>query len=207
VTGASGLGTSFTYTYDRNGNRRTKAGGTTTLTYTYDRTDQLRTVGNGVLADATFAYTAYGDLTTKVEKASGGAWQTTAYSYDLAGRLTAIDGPAAGTADDVDFTFDALGRFKQRQLAGSIDTYGYAGTTETVVRVTTSGGSDVTSLVDAAGNRLAAEAGSTLNWFLPDPHGNVAAALSSDVLALGPAPRIGRIMRSSGAVNIARSMT
>jgi hypothetical protein len=129
VTGASGLGTSFTYTYDRNGNRKTKADGTTTLSSTYDRTDQLRTVGNGVLADAAFTYNSYGDLTTKVEKASGGAWQTTAYAYDLAGKLTAIDGPAAGTADDVDFTFDALGRFRTRVLAGSSDTYGYLGTT------------------------------------------------------------------------------
>jgi RHS repeat-associated protein len=180
VTGASGLGTSWTYTYDRNGNRKSKADGTTTLTYTYDRTDQLRTVGNGVLADAAFTYNAYGDLTSKVERASGGAWQTTTHSYDLAGKLTGLDGPVAGSGDAATFTFDALGRFKTRVLSGSTDTYSYLGTTETVLRINNSVGGITDSLVDSAGNRLAVKAGSTLNWFLPDPHGNVAAALSSN---------------------------
>jgi RHS repeat-associated protein len=180
VTGASGLGTAFTYTYDRNGNRKTKSDGTTTLTSTYDRTDQLRTIGNGVLADATFTYNAYGDLTAKVERPTGGAWQTTTHTYDLAGKLTGLDGPAAGTGDAATFTFDALGRFRTRVLSGSTDTYSYLGTTETVLRIANSGGTTTDSLVDSAGTRLGVAAGSTLNWFLPDPHGNVAAALSSD---------------------------
>jgi RHS repeat-associated protein len=180
VTGASGLGTAFTYTYDRNGNRKTKSDGTTTLTSTYDRTDQLRTIGNGVLADATFTYNAYGDLTAKVERPTGGAWQTTTHTYDLAGKLTGIDGPAAGSGDAAAFTFDALGRFRTRVLSGSTDTYSYLGTTETVLRIANSGGTTTDSLVDSAGNRLGVLSGSTLNWFLPDPHGNVAAALSSD---------------------------
>jgi hypothetical protein len=43
---------------------------------------------------------------------------------------------------------------------------------------TTSGTID--SLVDTAGNRLGADAGATMTWFLPDLHGNVAGQLSSD---------------------------
>jgi RHS repeat-associated protein len=39
---------------------------------------------------------------------------------------------------------------------------------------------DTDSIVDAAGNRLGVKQGSTVNWFLPDLHGNIAASLQSD---------------------------
>ena len=101
-----------------------------------------------------------------------------ALGYDLGGKLTGID--AAGTANDATFGFDALGRTWQRNLTGSTDTYSFVGSTETVARISNSSGPVVTdSIVDVAGDRLGVKQGSTVNWFLPDPHGDIAASLSS----------------------------
>ena len=100
-------------------------------------------------------------------------------TYDPAGKMTAID--AAGTANDATFTFDALGRFRTRVLAGSTDTYSYAGTSETVVRISNSSGPTVTdSIVSPAGDRLGTARARTVNWLLPDLHGNVGASHRRD---------------------------
>lgn len=55
--------------------------------------------------------------------------------------------------------------------------YADVGTSETVTRIASSAGGTLASLVTSAGDRLAVADGTTLNWLLPDLHGNVAAAL------------------------------
>src|SRR5699024_2331265 len=99
--------------------------------------------------------------------------------YDVTGRLTAIDRP--GTADDVAFGLDALGRFRTRTAGGRTDTDSYAGASETAVRITTSGTGARTldSPVDIAGNRLGLADGTTLTWPLPVLHGSTAATLAA----------------------------
>jgi RHS repeat-associated protein len=101
----------------------------------------------------------------------------TAMTYDLDDHLTAID--ATGSANDATFTIDALGRFRTRVLASSTDTYSYVGTSETVTRIANSGGTTTDSVVRPAGDRLGVKVSSTVNWFLPDLHGDIAASLDS----------------------------
>jgi RHS repeat-associated protein len=176
LTGSSGLATgSRSYTYDRDGNRRTKTEGGVTFTYTVDRTDQLVSVIKTGGTTQSFTYDARGNLTGDAQTGTG----VTTYTYDLANKLTGID--AAGTANDAAFTFDALGRFATRVLGGgtSTDTYSYAGTDEIVIRIATSTGTTTDSVVSSAGDRLGAKAGTTLNWFLPDLHGSIAASLDA----------------------------
>ena len=48
---------------------------------------------------------------------------------------------------------------------------------------------DTDSIVDPAGDRLGVKQGASVNWFLPDLHGNVAASLQSDELKLTNAIR------------------
>jgi RHS repeat-associated protein len=61
-----------------------------------------------------------------------------------------------------------------------VDTYSYVGTSETVARIHNSvGPTDTNSLVDVAGDRLGVKQGTTLNWFLPDAHGDIAASLDN----------------------------
>jgi hypothetical protein len=119
-------------------------------------------------------YDPYANLTSDAESISS----VSAMTYDLADKLTGIN--AAGSANDATFTFDALGRFRTRVLAGSTDTYRYAGTSETVLRISNSSGPTVTdSIVSPAGDRLGVKAGATLNWLLPELHGNTGAALDA----------------------------
>jgi RHS repeat-associated protein len=182
VTGGSDLATpNRVYSYDRDGNRKTKSEGGVTFTYLHDRTDQLISVQKGALGTQNFAYDTFGNLTTNAET---GVAVTTS-TYDKAGKLTGID--TAGSATKTAFTFDALGRFATRKIGPtgsptSTDTYSYVGGSETVARIHTVAGAttDTDSIVDAAGNRLGVKQGSTVNWFLPDLHGNIAASLQSD---------------------------
>ncbi|HEY7589880.1 MAG TPA: RHS repeat-associated core domain-containing protein [Candidatus Limnocylindrales bacterium] len=62
---------------------------------------------------------------------------------------------------------------------GSVDTYSYVGSSEVVTRIANSAGGTVDSIVDADGNRLGTDGGSSMNWFVPDLHGNVAALLEA----------------------------
>ena len=98
-------------------------------------------------------------------------------TYDLDDHLTGIN--PAGTADDVTFTLDALGRFRTRVLATSTDTYSYLDTSETVTRIANSVGGTTDSIVSSTGDRLGVRVGATVNWFLPDLHGDIAASLDS----------------------------
>ncbi|HEY7130874.1 MAG TPA: NB-ARC domain-containing protein, partial [Candidatus Limnocylindrales bacterium] len=64
----------------------------------------------------------------------------------------------------------------------SVDTHSYVGPTETVDRISnlTSGVTTNTdSLVGPGGDRLGVKVGGSVNWFLPDPHGDIAASLNA----------------------------
>jgi RHS repeat-associated protein len=74
-------------------------------------------------------------------------------------------------------------------LATSTDTYGYVGTTETVARIANSTGGTTDSIVTPAGDRLGVKVGSTVNWFVPDLHGDIAGSLTSDETKLANAIR------------------
>jgi RHS repeat-associated protein len=160
------------YEYDLDSNRVKRVDGGVSWTSVFDRTDQLVSVTTSAVT-TNFAYDAYGNLTTNAE--SGAA--VTAMTYNLDDTLTKIDGP--GTNDEATFTIDALGRLKTRLLSSSssTDTYSYAGTSETVVRIANSAGTTTDSITTPSGDRLGVKVGSAVNWFVPDLHGNVAASL------------------------------
>ena len=192
VIGSSGLATpNRAYTYDRDSNRKTKSEGGVTFTYAYDRTDQLVSVQKGALGTQSFTYDTFGNLTGNAE--TGVA--VTTNTYDKGGKLTGID--TGGSATKTTFAFDALGRFATRKIGPtgsptSTDTYSYVGGSETVARISTLASSTTTitdSLVDPAGDRLGVKVGSSVNWFVPDLHGNVAASLQSDELKVSNAIR------------------
>ena len=184
VTGSTGLALARSYTYDLDGNRVTKVEGGVTFAYVFDRTDQQVSVIKTGGTTQTFAYDAYGNLTGDAETAAA----VSAMTYDLGDKLTKID--PTGTTNDATFTFDALGRFRTRVLASSTDTYSYAGTSETVLRISNSSGPTVTdSIVSPAGDRLGINVGGTLNWLLPDLHGNVGASLKADETTITNATR------------------
>lgn len=83
-------GTVFqTYAYDTNGNRIQARSGGVTVSGAYDNQDRLRTYGN-----ATYSYTANGELATKVAGSS-----TTTYSYDELSNLTRVTLPNGTTID------------------------------------------------------------------------------------------------------------
>ena len=178
MTGSTGLASgSRTYQYDLDGNRVRKVEGGVTYDMTFKRTDQqVQVTTNGGGAYTVFNYDEYGNLTSNAESVSS----VKAMTYDKADKLTSIN--AGGTPNDATFTFDALGRFRTRALAGgtTTDTYSYAGTSETVLRITNSSGPTVTdSIISPAGDRLGIKQGTTVNWLLPDLHGNVGASLDS----------------------------
>ena len=175
VEGSTGLTASRSYSYDLNGNRKSKTIGGTTTTYGYDRTDQLSSINASVF---TATHTIYGDLTSKREDSDG---STTSFLYDLGGKLTKID--RSGTSGDANFTFDALSRLKNRTIGSTTDTYSYLGTSEVVTAIEYNAGlsgPEIMSVVDALGNRLGVDGGATMNWLLPDLHGSVAASLSAN---------------------------
>lgn len=92
-----------TYTYDANGNRLTR----NAETATYDAQDRVQTY-----ADSTFGWSRNGDLQTRT---SGG--QTTTYTYDAGGALTAVV-PAVGQR--VDYLLDAIGRRIGKKVGGAL---------------------------------------------------------------------------------------
>jgi hypothetical protein len=97
-----------------------------------------------------YTYDAFGNMTGNAETAAA----VTAMTYDLDDHLTGIN--PAGTADDVTFTLDALGRFRTRVLATSTDTYSYLDTSETVTRIANSvgGGQPRAEELERAGTSL-----------------------------------------------------
>jgi RHS repeat-associated protein len=184
ITSSTGLASGArSYTYDRNGNRLTKTEGGTTYTYAYDRTDELASVTLTGGASQTYTYDGRGNMTKNGETGLANTLMT----YDPANKLKMIN--ASGLANDTTFTYDALGRIRTRATGNtssptSTDTYSYVGSGETVARISNSVGPTTTdSIVDPAGNRLGVRvvtpASDTVNWFLPDLHGSIAASLDS----------------------------
>ena len=64
--------------------------------------------------------------------------------------------------------------------SGTSDTYGYVGSSETVARIANSGGTTTDSIVSPAGDRLGVKVGATVNWLVPDLHGDIAGSLAAD---------------------------
>lgn len=91
------------YSYDTNGNRLTADG----ITSTYDAQDRLLASGA-----TTFTYKASGDLLTK---STGG--QTTTYTYDALGNLTAVALPGG---PDVSYVIDGHNRRIGRKVNGTL---------------------------------------------------------------------------------------
>ena len=105
------LGSATDFEYDLDSNR-TKVGA---ASYSFNRADQLETGPSGSFSDD-----RYGNLVTSAETSPA-----TAYGYDALDRLTSIN--PDGTASDVAFTLDALGRPLTRTVGtGPGTTYGYA---------------------------------------------------------------------------------
>ena len=92
-----------TYTYDANGNRLTR----NSESATYDAQDRMQTY-----AGASFGWSLNGDLRTRT---SGG--QTTTYTYDVRGGLTAV---ALPTGPQIDYLVDSAGRRIGKKLNGSL---------------------------------------------------------------------------------------
>jgi RHS repeat-associated protein len=165
-------GANQVYSYDANSNRTSWNDGIATTDYTYNDADELvDQTRSGVTR--TFTYDAYGNIKVSAVASAG----ATNYDYDAQDRLTAIT-PSSGGA--ITFTLDALGRHWTKRIGGTlIDTYGYAGASEAVVRIDQTGTS-VSSAVDGLGNRVATATGSGgFGWLLADLHGDVAAGLNA----------------------------
>ncbi len=176
LTGSSGLSTgSVAYTYDLDGNRLSRSVGPDTYAAVYDRTDELVSITKNGGFPLAAVYSTTGDLTTDPETGTTGS--AIAYTYDLAHRLVAIT-PAGGSTTTLGL--DALGRPVTRTTGTSVDTYSYAGSTDTVVRIANTGGSGAVtdSIPDPAGDRLGTRTGSTVAWLTPDLHGSIAAGLA-----------------------------
>ncbi len=172
VTSASiSGGPSQTYGYDANSNRTSWNDGIATTTYAFNESDELLSqLRSGVTR--TFSYDTYGNMTSSAVASAG----ATTYAYDAQDRLTSIAPPSGGA---ITFELDALGRHATKRIGGAlVDTYGYAGASEAVVRIDQPAGS-VSSAVDGLGNRVATATGAGgFGWLLADLHGDVAAGLN-----------------------------
>ena len=96
-----------TYAYDSNGNRLSRAAGSTNEVGTYDAEDRLLTYG-----DATYTYTSNGALLTR-EDENG----KTTYEYDAFGALRAVTLP---DGRKVEYLVDSQGRRVGKKLAGTV---------------------------------------------------------------------------------------
>jgi RHS repeat-associated protein len=95
------------YAYDANGNRLSETGPTGTVTGTYDDQDRLLTYGTNA-----YTYTANGELQRKTDTATG---QTTTYTYDGPGNLTAVRLP---DGRQVEYIIDGQGRGIGKKVDG-----------------------------------------------------------------------------------------
>jgi RHS repeat-associated protein len=96
-------GLSVTYSYDPNGNRMSR----NAETATYDAQDRLQSY-----AGVSFGWSRNGNLQTRT---TGG--QTTTYTYDVRGALTAVARPVAAR---IDYVLDGAGRRVGKQLGGAL---------------------------------------------------------------------------------------
>jgi RHS repeat-associated protein len=175
LTAESGLASARSYQYDLDGNRTRKVEGATTIDYAYDRTDEL--INQTISGTGTaFSYDAYGDQTQAANSVSA----VTTSTFDTASHLTAINAP--GTTADVALSLDALGRFATQTVNGATDTYGYVGSSETVLAIV--GATTRLSALSGDGSRVATQDGRWAAFLVPDLHGNVVAAEASGSTAI-----------------------
>ncbi|MDH5511242.1 MAG: RHS repeat protein [Nitrospinota bacterium] len=96
-----------TYDYDANGNRITAVTSTGTYQGFYDLQDRMTKYG-----DASYTYTANGELLTKVEPAG-----TTSYNYDVYGNLRGVTTPGGTT---IEYIIDASNRRIGKKVNGAL---------------------------------------------------------------------------------------
>jgi len=172
-----------TYTYDLAGNltQRTDARNNVT-TYAYDVDSRRTSVTNPLSKLWTTSYDPAGNVVQTVDAngnatPAGGDGQTT-YTYDRAGRLTAID--YSDTTPDVTFTYDAVGnRLTMADSQGTeTRTYDPVNRLATVVR-----GSDTFSYgYDLAGNLTSrTHPGSVQTSYTYDVDSRMASAVNSSL--------------------------
>ncbi|MDR3429666.1 hypothetical protein [Silvimonas sp.] len=111
------------YTYDANGNMRTKSvtasGATRCWNYTYNNFGQVLTATDPDSNKTTYTYDTSGNLTTLTD-AKGHITQFT--SYDANGNLLAMIDPNGKTTS---FTWDARNRLTSRQYGSDLTRYTY----------------------------------------------------------------------------------
>lgn len=95
------------YGYDSNGNRTQMVTSAGTVTATYDGDDRMATYG-----DATYAYSAAGDLLSRTTPAG-----TTTYDYDAAGNLRTVVLPGGTT---IEYVIDGQQRRVGKKLNGTL---------------------------------------------------------------------------------------
>ena len=150
VTYPSGL--SLTYTYDAGGRltRRADGGGFAT-SYAYDAAGRLAAVTDaGGATLITYAYDAVG----QVIRATAGNGTSADYTYDRAGNVASVVNRAAGGAVQSSFayTYGPANRVATMTTAAGTTAYGYDGLGQ-LTRVALPGGRTITYAYDAAGNR------------------------------------------------------
>jgi RHS repeat-associated protein len=142
---------------------------------------------------------------------AAGALAPTTCKYDTGGRLVCISSAASVPCGEADttrtlFSLDALGRHATRTVgAGSPETYRYVGTSETVYEIS-AGSATITSLIDAAGTRLASATATGTGWAMGDLHGNFAGDLNTsreivDAIRYDPYGETACVFTGTGSVN------
>jgi RHS repeat-associated protein len=145
-------GRHFNYTYDANGNaltfERDLGPGTVTTTYNYDAANQLNSASEGSNTWQ-FTYDANGSLTSN---------GVSAYTYDSAHRLVAVDGPTT----DSTMTYNGLSQRLSMEASGVTTQYVMDGNNPLIA---TSNGNATTYLY---GLGPIAEKTTVWNYTLPD---------------------------------------
>jgi RHS repeat-associated protein len=108
-------------------NVKQQNGGTdeTLATFTYDPSDPPRlprTLKDASGQTTTLSWNARGQITGATQPGS----LVTTWSYNPTGYLTSVDGPLAGTADSISYTYDLYGRIRTETSPGAhVLTYDY----------------------------------------------------------------------------------